>query len=159
MNRPPSWNETVRPRDSAQSRPLRQRPLNRETLSDRLAPLTIPLHHEAHGTSASVTTTRKPAPGPHATRVIERTQERDTVAESHFQCDPSGWANQYVVSLCHTVSHNINTALLQYAPNLLSLLQINTTNANATVDITITVLHDFKLKRDTVQTKNDLPAQ
>ena len=34
--------ETVRPRDRARSRTLQDRPLNRETLSDRLTPLTIP---------------------------------------------------------------------------------------------------------------------
>ena len=119
---PLSRNETVRPRDRAQSRPLRQRPLNGKTLSDRLTPLTVPqrttnppehpverskhnsqtnteendtriddepLHHEAHGTSASVTTTRKPAPGPHATRVVERPRKWNTVAETHFQSNLS----------------------------------------------------------------------
>nr|DAM57411.1 MAG TPA: hypothetical protein [Caudoviricetes sp.] len=49
-----------------------------------------PLHHEAHGTSASATTTRKPMPGHHATRVIERARKRNTVAESHFRSDLSG---------------------------------------------------------------------
>lgn len=117
--------ETVRPHDRARSRPLRQRPLNRETLSDRLTPPAPPqrttnhpnhpiersehdgeaspeendtriddepFHHEAHGTSASATTTRKPMPGAHTARVVERARERDAVAESHFQCDLSDWA-------------------------------------------------------------------
>lgn len=112
-----SRNETVRPRDRARSRPLQQRPLNRKTPSDRLAPPTIPqqaadhpnqpieggdhdsqtshknddariddepFHHEAHGTSASVTTTREPMLGPHAARVVERARKRDAIAESHF---------------------------------------------------------------------------
>lgn len=48
-----------------------------------------PLHHEAHGTSASVATTRKPAPGPHATRVVERARKRNTVAKTHFRSDLS----------------------------------------------------------------------
>ena len=39
-----------------------------------------PLHHEAHGTSATVTTTRKPALGPHTARVVERARKRDTIA-------------------------------------------------------------------------------
>ena len=186
--------ETVRPRDRARSRPLRQRPLNRETLNDRLAPPTIPqqttnhpeqpiergeqngeahseddnarvddepLHHEAHRARASMTTTRKPMPGPYATRVVERARERDTVAERHFQSNLSGWTGRltYCRYPCHTISHNVNTVLLQRAPNLLNLLLIHTTNANATVDITITVLNNFKLKRNTVQTKNDLSAQ
>lgn len=43
-----------------------------------------PLHHEAHGTSASVTTTREPVLGPHATRAVERARERHAIAESHF---------------------------------------------------------------------------
>lgn len=60
---------------------------------------------------------------------------------------------------CRTVSHNVNTVLLQCAPNLFNLLLIHTTNANATVDITITVLNNFELKRDTVQAKNYLSAQ
>ena len=58
-----------------------------------------------------------------------------------------------------TVSHNVNTALLQCAPNLFNLLLVHTTNANTTVNITLTVLKNFELKRDTVQTKNDFPAQ
>lgn len=121
-NRPLSQNGTVRPRDRARNRTLRDRPLNRETLSDRLAPLTIPqqtanrpeqpierskhdsqtgpkdsnarvddesLHHEAHGASASVTTTKKPMLRTHATRVIERARKRDAIAERHFQSNLS----------------------------------------------------------------------
>lgn len=50
-----------------------------------------PFHHEAHGTSASVTTTRKPMLRAHTARVIERPGKRNTVAESHFQSNLSGW--------------------------------------------------------------------
>lgn len=128
--------ETVRPRDRAQGRPLRQRPLNRETLTDRPAPLTPtqrtahrpeqpvergdhdsqsrpeandarvddePFHHEAHGTSASVTTTRKPTLRAYTARVIERPGKRNTVAKTHFQSDLSnsvGW--HVVINPCHT---------------------------------------------------------
>ena len=184
LNPPLNRNKTIRSQD---------RPLNRKTLSDRLAPLPIPqrttnhpeqpierskhdsqtrpedsnaridnkpLHHEAHGTSARVTTMRKPVPGAHATRVVERTRKRNTVAKTHFQSDLSNLAGWYVaVSPCHAISHNVNTILLQCAPNLLNILLIHTTNTNATVNLTVTVLHDFELKCDTVQPKNDFPAQ
>lgn len=43
-----------------------------------------PLHHEADRAVAGVTTTRKPAPGPHATRIVERARERNTVTEHHL---------------------------------------------------------------------------
>lgn len=84
--------------------------------------------------------------GAHATRVIERARKRDTVAKTHFQCDLSGWVGWHVAGLCHTVSHNVNTILLQCAPNLFNLLLIHTTNTNATINLTVTVLHNFKLK-------------
>lgn len=192
-NRPLSRNETIRPRDRAQNRTLRDGPLNRETLSDRLAPLAIPqrttdrpeqtvergehdsqtspedddarvddepFHHEADRAKAGMTTTRKPAAGPHATRVVERARERNTVAKTHFQSDLSnlvGWC--VAVSHLHAISHNVNAVLLQCAPNLLNLLLIHTTNTNTTVNLAVTVLHNFKLKRDALQTKNDFPAQ
>lgn len=71
----------------------------------------------------------------------------------------SNWMSRYVADLYCTVSHNVNIVLLQCAPNLLNLLLIHATNTNAAVNLTITVLHNFKLKRDTVQAKNDFPAQ
>ena len=118
-----------------------------------------PLHREVEEAGAGVTTTRKPMLRAHATRVIERPGKRNTVAKTHFQSNLSHWTHWYVAGLCRTISHNVNTVLLQYAPNLFNLLLIHTTNANATVNLTITVLHNFKLKRDTVQTKNNFPAQ
>lgn len=124
--------ETIRPRDGARSRPLRQRPLNRETLNDR----------------PTLTT-----------RVVKRARKRNAIAETHFRSDLSRWMGWYVAGLCHTVSHNVNTMLLQRAPNLLNLLLIHTTNANATVNLTVTVLNNFELKRDTVQPENYFPAQ
>lgn len=169
------------------------RPLNRETLNDRLTPLTPPqrttdhpnqpiergdhdsqtspedgdarindepFHHEAHGASASVTTTRKPVLRAYTARVIERPGKRDTVAETHFKSDLSSWMGWYViVGLCHAISHNVNTILLQHAPNLFNLLLTHTTNANATVNLAVNVLNNFELKRDTIQAENDLPAQ
>ena len=80
-------------------------------------------------------------------------------AENNFRSDLSHWTYWYVANLCRTVSHNVNTPLLQCAPNLLNLLLIHTTNTNATVDLAVTVLHNFELKRDAVQAKNDFPAQ
>ena len=119
-----SRNETVWPQDRARSRTLRDRPLNRKTLSDRPTPPTIPqrtanypeqpiersdhdsqtshedcnarvddepFHHEAHGTSASVTTTRKPVLRAYTARVVERPGKWNTVAKTHFQSNLSDW--------------------------------------------------------------------
>lgn len=60
---------------------------------------------------------------------------------------------------CRTVSNDVNTVLLQHTPNLLDIIHIHAGNTNATVDIAVTVLNDLDLKRDTVQTENDFPAQ
>lgn len=43
-----------------------------------------PLHCEVEDARASVTTTRKPPLGAHATRVVERARKRNAVAETHF---------------------------------------------------------------------------
>lgn len=69
------------------------------------------------------------------------------------------WAASYRVDLCHTVSHNVNAPLLQHIPNLLNILHIHAGNADTALELTVTVLNNFKLKRDTVQSENDLPAQ
>lgn len=109
-----------------------------------------------------MTTTKEPVLGPHAARVVERAGERDTIAERHFDLTfQIGWVGMLACCCypCRTVSHNVNTVLLQCAPNLFNLLLIHTSNADATVDITITVLNNFELKRDTVQAENDFPAQ
>ena len=62
----------------------------------------------------------------------------------------SRWSNLvdwYVaVGHCHAISHNVNTVPLQCAPNLFNLLLIHTTNANATGDLAVTILHNFELK-------------
>ena len=71
----------------------------------------------------------------------------------------SRWAGWYVAGPRHTVSHNVNTVLLQYAPNLLNIIHIHTGNTNAALNLAVTVLHNFNLKRDTVKTKNDFPTQ
>ena len=117
---------------------------------------TLPLSQD----ETIATTTRDPTLGARAARVVERARERDMVAETHFQSNLSHWTYWHVaVSHCHAISHNINTVLLQCAPNLFNLLLVHATNANATVNLAVTVLHNFELKRDTVQTKNDFPAQ
>ena len=193
-NRPLSRNETIRPRPGAWSRPLRQRSLNREAPSDRLAPPPVPqratdhpehavergkhdsqpnpedddarvddepLHHEAHRASASVTTTRKPALRAYAARVVERPGKRDPIAESHFDMTfQVGWVGRYAaVTPCHTVSYEIDAFLLQYALNRLNILLILAGNANVTLDLAITILKNFELKRDSIQTENDVPAR
>ena len=118
------------------------------------------LHRELAESRAATTTAREPVLGAHATRVIERARKRDAIAESHFQSNLSSQVGWYVaVSHCCTVSHNVNTVLLQCAPDLFNLLLIHTTNANAAVNLTVTVLNNFELERDTVQAKNDFPTQ
>lgn len=64
-----------------------------------------PLHHETHRAAAGVTTTRKPAPGAHTTRVVERARKRNTVAETHFQSDLSSWMGRLVC--CQPLSHRL----------------------------------------------------
>lgn len=76
-----------------------------------------------------------------------RAGKRDTVTKRHFQSNLSSQVGWYVIAvLCYTVSHNINTVLLQHAPNLFNLLLIHTTNANATVDLAVSVLNNFELE-------------
>lgn len=64
-----------------------------------------------------------------------------------------------IVGLCHIVSYEVNAFLLQYALNRLNILLILAGNANVTLDLAVTVLKNFELKRDTVQTENDVPAR
>ena len=190
LHAPLGRDETVRPRDGARSRPLRQKPPNRETPSDRLAPPKIPqrttshpeqtvergehdsqtspedgdariddepLHHEAHRTSASATTTREPVLGAHTARVVEQTRKRDTVTERHFRSNLSHCTSWCVVG--RTVSYEVNAFLLQYALNRLNILLILAGNTNVTLDLAVTVLKNFELERNTIQTKNDVPAR
>ena len=116
-----------------------------------------PFHNEAHRAAAGMTTTRNPPFRAHATRVVERARKRNTITKPHFQFNLSCQAVWYVV--CHSVLYDVNTPLLQHTPNLLNILHIQAGNADAALDLAVAVLHDFKLKRDTVQTKNDFPAQ
>lgn len=60
---------------------------------------------------------------------------------------------------CHTISYEVNTLPLQHTLNRLNILHIHADNANAALDLAVTALNDFKLKRDTIQTKNYVPAQ
>ena len=189
---PLGWDETVGPRDRARNRPLRQRPLNRETLSNRPALLTVPqraadhpeqpvergkqddeagpeegdariddepLRHEADRVGAAMTTTREPVLGAHAARVVERARERDAVTETHFKSDLSSWVGRYVAGLYRTVLYDVNVVLFQYAPNFLSILRIHASNADAALDLAVTVLNDLNLERDAIQTKNDFSTQ
>lgn len=103
---------------------------------------------------------REPMLGARTARVVERARKRNTITKTHFQSNLSSQVGWYVaVSLCHAISHNVNSVLLQHSPNLLNILLIHASNANAALDLTVTVLKNFDLKRDTVQAKNDLPAQ
>lgn len=61
-----------------------------------------PFHRESNRAVAAATTTRKPAPRPHATRVVERARERDAIAETHFRFDLSCWVGMLLLALsCH----------------------------------------------------------
>ena len=74
-----------------------------------------------------------------------------------FRAEWMGW---YVAAvLYHTVSYEVNVVLLQHAPNLLNIIHIHASNTNVALELTVTVLNDFELKRDTVQPKNDFPPQ
>lgn len=53
----------------------------------------------------------------------------------------------------------VNAFLLQYALNRLNILLILAGNTNVTLDLAVTVLKNFELKRDTIQTENDVPAR
>ena len=64
-----------------------------------------------------------------------------------------------IIGLRHTVSYDVNATPLKHAPNPLNILHIHAGNANATVDLAVTILNNLELKRDAVQTENDLPAQ
>lgn len=87
-------------------------------------------------------------------------REWNTVAKPYFQSDLSNLVGWYVViSLYHTVSYEVNAFPFQYALNRLNILLILAGNTNATPDLAITVLKNFKLKRDTIQTENDVPAR
>ena len=74
-----------------------------------------------------------------------------------FRAEWMGW---YVAAVLYrTVSYEVNVVLLQHAPNLLNILHIHASNTNVALELTVTVLNDFELKRDTVQPKNDFPPQ
>ena len=117
-------------------------------------------NHKGRAGPAAATATRKPASGARTARAVEQVEERDAVAERHFRSNLScWWVGMSLLASYRTVSHNVNIVLLQYAPNLLNVPLIHAGNTNAAVNLTVTVLHNFKLKRDTVQAKNYLPAQ
>ena len=120
-----------------------------------------PFHNEAHRAAArATTTTRGPALRTYTPRVVERTRKRNTVTKTHFRSDLSNWMGWYViVNPCRSVSYDVNAVLLQHATNLLNIIHIHASNADTAVDIAVTVLNNFDLKRDAVQTENDLPTQ
>ena len=62
-------------------------------------------------------------------------------------------------SLCRTVLDDVNTILLQHTTNLLNIIHIHASNTDTTLELAVTILNNFDLKRDTVQTEDDFPAQ
>lgn len=71
-------------------------------------------------------------------------------------CDTSPAECNY---LRRTVLEDVNAILLQHATNLLNIIYIHAGDANATLDLAITVLNDLELECDAIQAENDLPAQ
>lgn len=109
--------------------------------------------------------TRQPIPprtsgdGPHAVAPSSRTITRQrTRCQSNRKGTPT-LKERGARLTCHIVSYEVDTTLLQYAPNLLNIIHIHASNTNAALNLAVAVLNDFELKRDTVQTENDLPAQ
>lgn len=60
---------------------------------------------------------------------------------------------------CHIVLDEVNASLLQYALNRLNIPHILAGNTNVTLDLAVTVLNDFELKRDAIQAENYMPAR
>lgn len=86
--------------------------------------------------------------------------ETEDAISVQFSQNPSDQVSWHViVDLCHTVSDDVNALLLQHTPNLLNILLIHAGNADAALNLTVTALNNFNLKRDTIQTKDDCPAQ
>ena len=142
----PDASPTEKTREGGSHVPIRA---ERSTLDSH----TLPLSRN----ETIVTTMGKPIPVAHTARAVKQTRKRDTVAERHFQSNPSHCTSWHVIG--HTVSYEINTLLLQYALNRLNILLILAGNADITLDLAVTVLKNFELKRDTIQTKNDMPAR
>lgn len=96
-----------------------------------------------------------------------------TITKRRMRCQPdretlrapirshlSHWMGWYVVAdLCRTVLYDVNALLLQHAPNLLNIIHIHASNADAALELAVTVFNDFELKRDAVQPENDFSAQ
>ena len=64
-----------------------------------------------------------------------------------------------VIDLCHTISYDVNALLLHYALNRLNILLILAGNTDVTLELAVIALKNLELKRDAVQTENDLPAR
>lgn len=86
------------------------------------------------------------------------------ITRRRTQCPGAGTSQDLedwyiIVGPRRTVLDDVNVILLQHTPNLLNILLVHAGDANAAVDIAITMLNNFEIKRDTVQPKNDLPAR
>ena len=87
-------------------------------------------------------------------RTITRQRTR---CQSDFNPTLHVWVG--VSLLCRAVLDDVDTVLFQHTPNLLNILHIHAGNTDTALDPTVTMLKNFDLKRDAVQTKNNFPAQ
>lgn len=60
-----------------------------------------PLHREVEDAGTCLTATREPTLGAHTARVIERSEEQNTVTKTRFQSNLSDWVGWYVVVMPH----------------------------------------------------------
>lgn len=114
----------------------------------------VPYDHETEDAMQSYGRGEERTPRPTHTDPSQTTHHRQPNTPTRPERNHRGQAEP-----CHTVSHDVNTVLLQHAPNLLNIIHIHTSDTNATLNLAVTVLNDLDLKRDTVQAEDDLPAQ
>lgn len=71
--------------------------------------------------------------------------------------EPKG---QYVIiGHYRTILDEVNALPLQYTLNTLNILPILAGNTDIALDLAVTILKNFKLKCDTIQTENYMPAR
>lgn len=120
-------------------------------------------HHQGE-TSATprCVGSRHASPSPPEHRVRGRIWPRPpprAITRQKTRCQSYGKDEDVSPYACHTVSYEVNAFPLQYALNRLNILLILAGNTDIALDLTVTVLENFELKRDTIKTKNDVPTR